>query len=121
MYLGFMLSKNGDNMQNIIHKRNKCIGTEKKILRPVKHLGPYTFECGLIYIQSLIRNSILYGAETMYKVTEKQYRAIESIEESVFKKIFQTKRSCPRQLMYLEAGLVPARYQIQRQVLNYLK
>ena len=50
----------------------------------------------------------------MYKVTEKQYRAIESVEESVLKKIFQTKRSCPRHLMYLEAGLGPARYQICR-------
>ena len=29
MYLVLMLSKNGDNMQNIIHKRNKYIRTEK--------------------------------------------------------------------------------------------
>ena len=76
MYLGFMLSNIGDNMLNIINKRNKCIGTEKKILRLVKHLGPYTFECALIYIRSLIINSILYGAETMYNVTERRYRAI---------------------------------------------
>ena len=118
MYLCFMLSKNGGNMQNIIHKRNKCIGTEKKILRLVKPLGPYTFECGLIYIQSLIRNSILYASETMYYVTEKHYRAMESIEESVLKKLLHTKSRCSR---HLEAGLVPARNQIHRQGLNYLK
>ena len=76
MYLGFVLCKIGDIMQNIIHERSKCIGTEKKILRLVKPLGPYTFDCGLIYIQSLIINSILYPSETMYYVTEKHYRAI---------------------------------------------
>ena len=111
MYLGLMLSKNGDNMQNIIGKRNKYIGRQKKIIQLVRSLGPYNFECGLIYIQSLIRNIILYASETMYYVTEKHYRAMESIEESVLKKLFHTKRSCPR---HLEAGLVPARNQIHR-------
>ena len=27
MYLGYMLSKHGDNIENINHKRNKCVGT----------------------------------------------------------------------------------------------
>ena len=39
MYLGYMLSKSGDNMININHKRNKCIGTEKKILKLINPLG----------------------------------------------------------------------------------
>ena len=120
MYLGYMLSKRGDNMENINHKRNECIGTEKQILKLIKPLGPYTFECALIYIQSLIRNSILYASEAIYKIKEIQYRAYEKIEESVFKKVLKTLRSCPQHLMYLETGLVPARYQIHRQVLNYL-
>ena len=59
MYLGYMLSKRGDNMENINHKRNKCIGTEKQILKLIKPLGAYTFYCALIYLKSLIRNSIL--------------------------------------------------------------
>jgi hypothetical protein len=107
-------------MENINHKRNKCIGTEKQILKLIKSLGPYTFECALIYIQSLIRNSILYASEAIYNIKEIQYRAYEKIEYSVFKKVLKTLRSCPRHLMYLETGLVPARYQINIQVLNYL-
>ena len=105
MYLGYMLSKRGDNMENINHKRNKCIGTEKQILKLIKPLGPYTFECALIYLQSLIRNSILYASETLYKINETQYRALERIEESLLKKVLKTLRSCPRHLMYLETGL----------------
>ena len=116
-----MLSKRGDNMGNINHKRNKCIGTEvEKILKLIKPLGPYTFEFALIYKQSFIRNRILYASEAIYKVKQIQYRAYEKIEESVLKKVLKTLRSCPRHLMYLETGLVPARYQINRQVLNYL-
>ena len=35
--------------------------------------------------------------------------------------IFQTKISCPRHILYLEAGIIPVRYQIQRQVLVFLQ
>ena len=121
MYLGFLLSKKGDNMKNIIHKRNKCIGTQKQIIHLIKPLGPYTFECALIYIKSLIRNSILYASEAMCSIKEAHYRALESIEESVLIRVFKTLKSCPRHLMYLEVGLVPARYQVHRQVLNYIQ
>ena len=121
MYLGYMLSKKGDNMQNIIHKRNKCIGTQRQILKLVEPLGPYRFESAWIYIQSLIRNSILYASEAMTNVKEKEYRAFECIEESVIKQVFKTLRSCPRHLLYLEAGVIPARYQVHRQVLNFLQ
>jgi hypothetical protein len=120
IYLGFMLSKKGQNIENITHKGNRSKGVQKQIIKMIEHLGPYTFECALIYIQSLIRNSILYAAEAMYNIKETDYRALERIEESVLQQIFSTKKSCSRHLLYLEAGMVPARYQIQRQVLNFL-
>ena len=120
MYLGFMLSKKGDNFPNIIHKRNRSTGTQKNIIKLIEPLGIYTFECALIYVKSLIRNSILYAAEAMYSVNESQYRALEAIEESVLLKVFKTLKSCPRYLIYLESGLIPARYQVHRQVLNFL-
>ena len=121
MFLGYMLSNHGDNMKNIIHKKNKSIGTQKQILKLIKPLGPYTFEGALIYIKSLIRNSILYAAETMIYVKESEYKALELIEESVLVNALKTKRTCPKHLIYLEVGLVPARYQVQRQVLNFLQ
>ena len=49
MSLGFILSQKGDNMKNSTHKRNKCFGTQKQIIHLIKPLGPYTFECALIY------------------------------------------------------------------------
>ena len=79
MYLGFMLSKKADNLQNILHQRNKCIGTQKQIMKLIEPLGPYTFECAIIYIKSLIRNSILYAAEAMYSIKEAHYRVLECI------------------------------------------
>ena len=66
------ISQDGRNMKNIIQRRNKQSGREKMITNLLRPLGKYTFECGLIFLNSLIRSSILYGAEAMYNITEKR-------------------------------------------------
>ena len=38
LYLGHMLSKDGSNMPNILHKKNKTISTQKQITRLESHL-----------------------------------------------------------------------------------
>ena len=126
LYLGDVLSNDGSNTKNILHKRNKSIGTQKLIPKLIKHLGPYSFKAAVIYIKSLLRTSILYGAETMSNLTEKELPAIELIEESVLQAVFlqavfQTKKSCSRHLLYLESGMIPARYQVHRQMINFLQ
>ena len=121
MYLGYMLSNKGSNMPNIIHKRHKSIGTQKQIPRLIEKLGPYRFESAMIYIEALLRSSILYGSETMHNVKEFEWRAIESTEESVIQRVAGTLKSCGRHLLYLENGFVPARFQVQRQMLNRLQ
>ena len=78
MYLGHVLSKDGSNMPNILHKRNKTISTQKQIINLVKPLALYTFESAVIYLESLLRSSILYASETMTNVKESEYRAIET-------------------------------------------
>ena len=57
----------------------------------------------------------------MFNLTEKDLRSIESIEESVLQSVFQTKKSCSRHLLYLESGMIHARYQIHRQMINFLQ
>ena len=82
----------------------------------MKGLGKYTLECGFIYLNSLLRGSILYAAEAMMNISEQDFRKIEQIEEDLMRKLFSTDRSCPIHLMYLEAGQVPARYQIKKMI-----
>ena len=72
-------------------------------------------------MESLLRYSILYSSEAMIHMKEFDYRALEKIEESVLKKVVGTTRSCSRHLLYLELGMIPARFQIQPQVLNFLQ
>lgn len=121
LYLGHVISQKGDNINNIIHKRNKIIGTQKKIPKLVENMGCYTFEGAVIYMQSLLRSSILYAGETMYNITEKEYRTLESIEKSTMIKILKVKVSCPRLILYLDLGILPDRHQLRRMKLNFLQ
>ena len=80
-YLGFIISAKGDNMANISAMRKKSIGSIKTILHKldILNLKEYYFECAVVFLNVMLRGSILYAAETYYNLTEIQLRNIERI------------------------------------------
>ena len=56
----------------------------------------------------------------LVKLTEKEIREIEKIDEDFLRKLFETEKGCPFYLLYLEGGQIPARFIIQKQKLNFL-
>ena len=120
-YLGFVVSSDASNVANISDKRNKSFSTIRSITNMIKGLKTYTVQNGLIYLNSLLRSSILYGGETYYNLTERQLRMIEIIEEDCLVKILNTGSKVQTSLLYLETGQLPARFQIDIMMLNFLK
>ena len=88
-YLGFILSNTGNNMKNIIDKKNKSIGIIKKIFNKLHSLNlrKYFFECAIIFLNVMLRSSILYASETYYNLKEPEIRAIERIEENFLRQL----------------------------------
>ena len=119
-YLGFVISSDGSNINNIEAKKKRAIGITKRIQYLVKDLGKYTIECGIIYLNSLLRSSILYAAEAMYDIKEKEFRQLEMIEEDLLRKILKTGKGCPIFMLYCEAGQIPARIAIKRMKIVFL-
>ena len=119
LYLGVKISCDGKNIKNITFKRNKALGTHKLIMNMVKGLGKYTFECGFIYLNSLLRRSILFGTEAMIDIKEDDFRKIEQLEEEQMRLLFKTEKSCSLHLLYLESGQKPARFVIKRKILDF--
>ena len=115
-YLGATLSSDGRNMKTIIQKKNKQISKKKQITSLIRPLGKYTFECAVIFLNSLVRSSVLYGTEAMSHINETELRALEIIEEDQMRNVLQVKTGIqvPLHLMYLDRGQTPARYQIYR-------
>ena len=122
-YLGFMISSKGNNMVNIREVKNKSIGVIRKIFTKMAslNLNQYYFECGVILLNSILRGTILYAADMYYNLKENEIRQIERIEEQFLRKLIKTTKGCPIKSLYLEIGQTPARFQIIKMRLLYLK
>ena len=118
-YLGFIISEDGSNLKNIMSKQKRSFGIIRDIQYLLTGLGKYTFEGGMIYINSLLRSSILYAAETMYNVKENEMRQIERIEKNMLRKLFKTRKGCSIYQLSFESGHLPARFQIKRMKLVF--
>ena len=72
MYLGFVISSIGDNMANIEHIKKISIGIVKKISNRLNslHLNQYYFECSMIFLNVMLRPSILYACDAYYNLKE---------------------------------------------------
>ena len=77
-------------------------------------LRKYYFECANIFMNVILRGSILYAGECYYNLSENNLRKIERIEEKYMRKVLNTPKSCPISQMYLELGQWPARFELQK-------
>ena len=75
----------------------------------------------MLLLNVMIRGSILYAADMYYDLKEFQLRQIERIEEGYLRKVLNTTKGCPIVQLYLEVGHIPARFEIQKMRLLYLK
>ena len=122
-YLGFTLSNKGDNSVNINAMKTKSIWLIRKLFIKLDglNLQKYYFECAMIFLNVILRSSILYACETYYNLTETQIRQLERIEEGFIRKLLKTSTGCPIVQLYLETGHIPARFAIKKARLQFLK
>ena len=122
-YLGFVLSSTGNNLVNIKAMEKKSIGVIRTIINKLEKLNlrQYFFECSKIFMNVILRGSILYAAECYYNLTESNLRRIERIEEKYMRIILKTSKSCPIAQMYLELGQWPARFEIKKMRCLFLR
>ena len=70
---------------------------------------------------SMLRPSILYASEMYYNLKETEIRHLKKIEENFLRKIMKTGKGCPISQLYLEMGVYPARFEILKLRLLFLK
>ena len=122
-YLGFILSSRGDNMANIDEMKSKSVWIIRNIFTKLNglNLKKYYFECAIVFLNVMLRSSILYACETYYNLKETEIRQLERIEETFLRKMFKTSKGCPISQLYLESGHIPARFEIQKIRLLFLQ
>ena len=121
-YLGQIISSDGKNTKNIEKARNKGIGIQNKIVQMLETMpgGQFHFEIAIIYRNSYLISSILSSSEVWYGVTKQEIEQLEQIDEMLVRNFMNCSFSVPKDLLYLELGILPIRYIIQTRRLLYL-
>ena len=75
----------------------------------------------MIFMNAMLRSSLIWASETYYNLKEQEIRQIERIEENFMRQLLKTRKSCPINQLYTELGQVPARFDIIKMRIFFLK
>ena len=122
-YLGDILSHDGKNEKNITCRTNRGTGIVTQIMTKLEDInfGKYYFKVAIILRNSHLISSLLTNAEAWYSLTQADLEALESVDENLLRRVLETPLSTPKEMLYLEMGVVPIRYIIKMRRLNFLQ
>ena len=122
-YLGDILSCDGKNQKNITARKNKGTGIITQIMSILEDIcfGNYYFQVAIILRNSLLISSLLSNAEGWYKLTKSEIEELESVDERLLRKVLESPVSTPKEMLYLELGVLPIGFIIRMRRLHFLK
>ena len=75
--------------------------------------GEYHFEISVILRNAMLISSLLTNSEVWYGVTKEDTDQLEQIDEMWIRNLFECSRNVPKDLLYLELGLVPISFMLK--------
>ena len=121
-YLGDVISTDGKNIKNIQARVVKGKGIVSRIFTILDAipLGKRYFEIGLVLRDVLLVSSMLFNCEAWYNVTQKELELLETVDIIFLRKLMGAPRSTPKEMFYLEMGLMQFRDIVREKRLRFL-
>ena len=121
-YQGDILSCDGKNHKNMKASKNRGIGIVSQIMTKLEDVcfGKYFFEVAIIWRNTYLISSLLTNAEAWYSLTQADVDILESVDESLLRRILEAPISTPIEMLYLELGVIPIRFIIKERRMNFL-
>ena len=121
-YLGDLISKDGRNIRNIKLRVNKGKGIVQKIIHILEGIpfGKLYFEVAMILRNTLLVSSVLCNSETWFNLTKAELDLLETVDVMLLRSILGAPISTPKEMLYLELGVIPYRDIIRGRRLTFL-
>ena len=121
-YLGDIISEDGRNTLNIKARISKGRGIIKKILNILNCIpfGKLFYQIAILLRNSLLVSSVLCNSEAWFSLTKSDLNMIETIDLEFLRKILKAPMSTPKEILFLELGVLPLRELIKQRRLNFL-
>ena len=121
-YLGDIIAADGTNDRNIKARKDKANGIIRQIMSMLNDysFGPYYFQVAIILRNLMLINATLCNSEVWYNLTESNLTQLESVDETLLRKILETGTSTLKVMLYLDLGVIPIRFIIMNRRVMYL-
>ena len=97
-YLGDILNEQGTINDTISDRKNKSIGRINQITSMLSSisLGFFYMDIALVFREAMLINGIITNSEVWYNVHEEHFKALESADNEIMRKIFDahSKTAC---------------------------
>ena len=121
-YLGDIISADGKNLKNIQSRVNKGKGISRKIVNILEAIpfGRLYFQVAVLLRNTLLVSSLLCNSEAWFGLTNKELDLLETVDVIFLRNILMAPKSTPKEMFYLELGILPLREIIRERRLNFL-
>ena len=111
-YLGDVISVDGKNTKNITARVAKAQGIVKQLRTIFEEMsyGIFVFEVAIILRNALFVNGLLTNMEASYGLKDEEIEEIEKCDEQLLRIILECPSKTPKEMLYLELGIIPIRY-----------
>jgi hypothetical protein len=123
MYLGDIISSDGNHLKNVQHRKNKGLGIINQIMQILDtgYFGKYYFEVALVLRSSLLLSSLLLNSEAWVNLSDKDIRGLEQTDEILLSRILESDANTSNAFKYLELGILPVRFEIMKRKILFLQ
>ena len=94
----------------------------KKILDVLEdiHFGELYFQVAIILRNSLLVSSLLCNSEVWFNLTKAELDLLETVDLMLLRSLLGAPKTTPKEMLFLELGVMPLRDIIRQRRLNYL-
>ena len=121
-YLGDVISTDGKNIKNVKARISKGKGIISRIMTILEGIpfGHFYFEVALMLRNSLLVSSMLLNTEAWYNLTKPELNLLETIDIQFLRSILKAPKCTPKEMLFLELGVVPFKQLIMKRRILYL-
>ena len=97
-------------------------GIVQRILKILEGIpfGKLFFEVAKILRSSLLLSSLLCNSEAWFRVSKPELELLEYVDLMLLIRILEAPKTTPKEMIYLELGIIPVMDMIRQRMLNFL-
>ena len=101
----------------------KSVGSTIKLIFLCKEVqfGDSQIDNMLLLYQSIILPRLIYNCEAWSSISENDYKQLQNARLAFLRRVMEVPRSTPVAATFLELGILPIRYEIEKRQLLFLK